>query len=524
MTNQPVKPGNPFQKDEVDKRIDKAIAFIISKQKKDGSIYDRENHTTMTSLALMAMAAVGHQPVNPNDEGEAMQRALDFVLQEDRQSETGYYGSKDGSRMYGHGITTLTLSEMLGMGLDEEQDQKIRKRTQKAIDLILRSQKVPKSPSHQGGWRYSPDSRDADLSATIWQLMSLRSAKNAGLSVPSAAIEDAIGYLERSYWSSLDSKGEPVNKKSGFAYQPGGHPEYTTTAAGLLAMQVCGEYESPFVKGAADWLLENEPNTKQEVLLLRHLLLFPSHVPKRRRPCQGGSRKSRGNPQEAAKGKRFVARLRIGGKRGGDILHHHGRSRLGGQVSLPSHLPKVEVRPSGPSVQPVLPDRVAPLDCLALVLRQGRYELPAEFDPRLVINRQAGDRPIGTEHQPVGAKGLQGNVHVGQQRIESPFRPVCLGRHARKLAADVFPTGHFEHLLFPWLHEAVAYPRLGDMVENQRQIRMKIDEFDRRRKLPLIDQDVVNQVELLELSNTLVEGLTQYETVIRLVLNHVPHP
>ena len=119
--------GNPFQKDEVDKRIDKAIAFIISKQKKDGSIYDRGNHTTMTSLALMAMAAVGHQPVNPNDEGEAMQRALDFVLQEDRQSETGYYGSKDGSRMYGHGITTLTLSEMLGMGLDEEQDQKIRK-------------------------------------------------------------------------------------------------------------------------------------------------------------------------------------------------------------------------------------------------------------------------------------------------------------------------------------------------------------------------------------------------------------
>lgn len=256
--------GNPFEKDQVDKDIEKAIKFIISKQKDDGSIYDRGNHTTMTSLALMAMAAVGHQPVNPNAEGKAMQKALDFVLQEERQSETGYFGAKDGSRMYGHGITTLTLSEMLGMGLDEKQDQKIRKSTQKAIDLILRSQKVPKSPSHQGGWRYSPDSRDADLSATIWQLMSLRSAKNAGLNVPSAAIEDAIGYLERSYWSNLDSKGEPVNKKSGFSYQPGGHPEYTTTAAGLLAMQVCGQYESPFVKGAADWLLENGPNTSRK--------------------------------------------------------------------------------------------------------------------------------------------------------------------------------------------------------------------------------------------------------------------
>ena len=41
--------------------------------------------------------------------------------------------------------------------------------------------------------------------------MSLRSAKNAGLNVPSSAIEDAIGYLKRSYWSTIDSKGEPVN-------------------------------------------------------------------------------------------------------------------------------------------------------------------------------------------------------------------------------------------------------------------------------------------------------------------------
>lgn len=253
--------GNPFQKDEVDKRIDKAIDFLVSKQRSDGSITDRGNATTMTSLALMAMAAVGNQPVNPDDKGRVMRRGLDFILKESNQDAHGYFGNRDGGRMYGHGIITLMLSEMLGMGLDEEQDQRIRKRCQKAIDLILNSQKVRKSPSHQGGWRYSPDSRDADLSVTIWQLMSLRSAKNAGLKVPAKAIEEAIGYLERSYHSRLDGKGDPVNKKSGFAYQPGGHPEYTTTAAGLLAMQVCGEYESPFVKGAADWLIDNPPNT-----------------------------------------------------------------------------------------------------------------------------------------------------------------------------------------------------------------------------------------------------------------------
>ena len=70
---------------------------------------------------------------------------------------------------------------------------------------------------------------------TIWQLMALRSAKNSGLDVPASSITEAIEYLKRSYKSKVDAQGSPIDKKSGFAYQPGGHPEYTTTAAGLLA-------------------------------------------------------------------------------------------------------------------------------------------------------------------------------------------------------------------------------------------------------------------------------------------------
>ena len=256
--------GNPFKPDKVDKAIERGIGFLMKKQRGDGAILDRGHDTTMTALSLMAMAAVGNQPINPDDKGRMMRKALDFVLQEDRQDENGYFGKKDNGRMYGHGIITLMLSEMLGMGMDDEGDRLILKRCESAIGLILRSQAVPKSTSHQGGWRYSPDSRDADLSVTIWQLMALRSAKNAGLKVPSSAIEEAIGYLRRSYWSTLDERGEPLRKVSGFAYQPGGHPDYATTAAGLLAMQVCGQYESPFVKGAADWLLENEPQKQKK--------------------------------------------------------------------------------------------------------------------------------------------------------------------------------------------------------------------------------------------------------------------
>ena len=249
-----------YQKDETDLAIDKAIAYLISKQREDGAITDKGHETTMTALAIMAMASVGNQPTDPTPEGQAMQRALAFVLKEDRIDAKGYFGSRDGSRMYGHGIITLMLTEMLGMGATEEQDRLIHERCQQAIDLILSSQQEKKPTHFRGGWRYDPAAKDADLSVSVWQLMALRSAKNDGLQVPASAIRDAVEYLKRSYASPLDRNGLPDKKSSGFSYEPHqNHPTFTMTSAGLLAMQVCGEYDSPLVAGAADWLLEHPP-------------------------------------------------------------------------------------------------------------------------------------------------------------------------------------------------------------------------------------------------------------------------
>lgn len=259
--------GNPaggstsaFDKDQTDIAVDRAIAFLLTKQRDDGAIVDKGIDTTMTALSIMAMASVGVQPADPTPEGKVMQQALGFVLQEDRIDEKGYFGNKDGSRMYGHGIITLMLTEMLGMGTTPEQDQLIHDRCQTAIDVILSSQKEKKATHYRGGWRYTPNANDSDLSVSVWQVMALRSAKNDGLQVPASAIRDAVEYLRRSYASPLDANGLPDKKASGFNYEPHqNNPTFTMTAAGLLAMQVCGEYESPLVAGAADWLLEHPP-------------------------------------------------------------------------------------------------------------------------------------------------------------------------------------------------------------------------------------------------------------------------
>jgi hypothetical protein len=257
-----------FQADDIDAAVSRGVSYLLTQQKKDGSITDRGHENAMTALAIMAMASAGHQPADSTPEGVAMTRGLSFLLAEGRQDQHGYYGASDGSRMYGHGIVTLMLTEMLGMGADSIMDAKIHASCQKAIDLIVRSQAVRKAAQARGGWRYTPDAGDSDLSVSVWQVMALRSAKNDGLDVSSDTIDRAIDYLKRSFTSPLDSQGNPRDRKSGFSYEPnGGGPSFTMTSAGLLAMQVCGQYESPLVIGAADWLLEHPPQWSDRFVL-----------------------------------------------------------------------------------------------------------------------------------------------------------------------------------------------------------------------------------------------------------------
>ncbi|QDT10485.1 prenyltransferase/squalene oxidase repeat-containing protein [Stieleria marina] len=248
--------------DDIDQAVDRGIKFLVSTMRDTGAIVDRGHEVAMTSLAIMAMAAVGVQPGNDDVRSLVMMRAIDFVLDKRHQDSNGYFGNSDGSRMYGHGIVTLMLTEMMGMGGTMAQNQRIHSALEKAIGLVLKAQAVRKPSTLAGGWRYTPTATDSDLSVSVWQLMALRSAKNDGMDVPASAITSALSYLRHSYTSPRGQRTkEPIG---GFSYTPGHHhPSFTMTAAGLLAMQVCGQYDSPMVKGAADWLLQNPPKPKE---------------------------------------------------------------------------------------------------------------------------------------------------------------------------------------------------------------------------------------------------------------------
>lgn len=250
--------------DKTDVAIRRAVSFLVAQQDKEGAIQTRfqwANRTAITALSIMAMAAVGHQPADDTPEGRCMKRALAYVLKPEHQDVNGYFGGTDGSRMYGHGIVTLMLAEQMGMGADQAQDKLISERCKAAVKLILNAQGVAKNDPHEGGWRYTPDSHDSDLSASVWQVSALRAAKNAGIEVPKGAIDRAVEYIKGTYYSPRDASGKPTDLKSACAYGVNGRaPVYSTGAAGLLSMQMCGKYEGLEVQASADWLMEIKPD------------------------------------------------------------------------------------------------------------------------------------------------------------------------------------------------------------------------------------------------------------------------
>jgi hypothetical protein len=252
--------------------VDKAVSWLAQQQRASGYFAERDqglakdghvpHHTgAHTALAIMGLTSVGHMPADPTPEGRAVAKGLEFMVEHIDPDQNGYLGVSDGSRMYGHGIISLMFMEMLGMHPDPEVDRKVRERCEAGVKLILKAQKAPKGDASKGGWRYEPQSQDSDISVTVWQLMSLRAASNAGLDVPSDAIRDAVGYVKRSYRSDRDAMGRVKDMAAPISYEPGGgRQSFSTTAAGMLSLLVCGQYEAPETVGASNFLMKNPPD------------------------------------------------------------------------------------------------------------------------------------------------------------------------------------------------------------------------------------------------------------------------
>ena len=171
-----------------------------------------------TGLALLPFLGAGQTPTDGQYK-KTVRAGLKYLATRMQVKPEGGDLSYDQSVMYGHGIASIALCEAYGMTNDREWGAP----AQKAVEFIVNAQDPV-----GGGWRYRPHA-PGDTSVLGWQMMALKTAEMASLSVAPKTIEGAMKFLDS------------VQVDSGAAYgylNPGRGP--ATTAIGLLCRMYLG--------------------------------------------------------------------------------------------------------------------------------------------------------------------------------------------------------------------------------------------------------------------------------------------
>lgn len=254
---------SPEQQRAAAKAIDKALAWLATQQKADGSFAAPDSgQPGITAFCLLAVLSRGHLPGH-GPYGGHMDRGIEFVLACQKPNDvfiknapgpTHQYQQPSQTAVYNHALAALMLCEVYGM-TGGETNGRIRQGIEGAIRYTLALQRRRKFRSiDRGGWRYYHPYRktqvDSDMSVTSWQLMFLRSAKNAGFEIPSEAVDEAVEYVTRC-----------GDNRFGGAFSYGiGHPSeeevgHAMTGAGILSLAMAGRHNTQQARFAGNWIL-----------------------------------------------------------------------------------------------------------------------------------------------------------------------------------------------------------------------------------------------------------------------------
>lgn len=237
---------------EAERAVKKGLAYL-SNNRRGGSFGARaySGNVAVCSLAGLAFLANGNQP-GRGDYGKVLNETVRFVLEQENRGGGRFPGflhnphATPHGPMYGHGFATLFLGEIYGMVHEEKLRKELRDKLRLALKLIEDSQ------NHEGGWRYQPYSRDADLSVTVCQIMALRSARNAGFAVKQEVVKKCIDYVKRCQ--------DQIGGWFKYTVQGGGPRDaFARTGAGLSALYSAGVYKGPEIEAGLRYLLSCKP-------------------------------------------------------------------------------------------------------------------------------------------------------------------------------------------------------------------------------------------------------------------------
>jgi hypothetical protein len=254
----------------LDRAVDRGLKFLSGGQQSDGSFPTKdEGQPGVTSLCIMACLARGHQP-GKGPYGAQIERAIDYVLDlqdpqvgaimadrwigpnHDQISRIGDGMPRSFTGNYNHGIAGVMLGEVYGM-TSAKRHERVREAILKALEYTRKQQlRYKRNPADRGGWRYVhiDGTDDSDLSVTAWQLMFLRSARNAEFNVPKEWTREAMDYVHRTF--------DAQDKVFLYGLSPESH--YLSrgmVGAGIVCLELGGEHHSENAKMAGDWILRS---------------------------------------------------------------------------------------------------------------------------------------------------------------------------------------------------------------------------------------------------------------------------
>lgn len=240
--------GKSFFTPRTKQSVDKALVYLAGRQRGNGSFGSGRfrGNVAVTGLAGMAFLSNGHTP-GRGKYGKVVRDAVEYILA--REQPNGYIVDKGADNyhgpMYGHGFATLFLAEVYGMTPSRALKKRVKTKLRLAVNLIVSAQ------NKEGGWRYHPDSTDADVSVTVCQVMALRAARNCGIYISKKnTIDKAVAYLKTCQ-----------NRDGGFRYQTTVRVRslFPRSAAGVVALYSAGIYKGREITRGLNYLKRFRP-------------------------------------------------------------------------------------------------------------------------------------------------------------------------------------------------------------------------------------------------------------------------
>jgi len=221
--------------------IEHGLKWLAARQVADGGFGRRGSYARNVGVcALAGTAFLSHRGMT-GPYRRQIQESIRYLTS--RAQEDGFLVEADvktHAPLYGHGYATMFLGQVFG----ESFDPRVRDVLKAATQLILKLQ------NEQGGWCYTSDPEDADVSITTCQIMALFSAQQAGIAVPRSAIDRSVEFLRRCQ-----------NPDGGFRYRLNDPPEslFPRSAAAVVALTCAGLQDDEVVQRGRDYLRQPHP-------------------------------------------------------------------------------------------------------------------------------------------------------------------------------------------------------------------------------------------------------------------------